>query len=49
MLGGGVLLCSEGEFRVSVECYDTTWTGHLELEVSIVWHRVESSKRGSSE
>ena len=47
--GRGVLLSTEGAFRVSFDCYDTAWTGHLELEISIVWHRVESSKRGSSE
>ena len=44
-----MLLCLEGVFRVSVDCYDATWTGHLELKIRIVWHRVESSKRGSSE
>ena len=32
------------------ECsvFDATWSGHLELEISIVWHRVEPSKCGSS-
>ena len=39
----------EGAFRISIDYYDATWTGHLELEISIVWHSVESSKRGSSE
>ena len=38
--GGGVLLCTEGEFRVSIYCNDATWTGHLELEISIMWYRV---------
>ena len=47
--GGGVLLCSEGAFRIAIDCYGAAWTGHLELEISIVWHCVESSKRGSSE
>ena len=47
--GGGVLFCTEGAFRVSIDCYDAAWTGHLELEISIVWRRVESSERGSSE
>ena len=28
---------------------DAAWTGHLELTVGIMWHRVESSERGSSE
>ena len=40
---------AEGAFRVSINCYDAAWSGHLELEISIVWHRVESSKHGSSE
>ena len=43
-----MLLCSEGAFRIAIGCYDAAWTGHLELEISIVWHRVESSERGSS-
>ena len=44
-----MLLCSEGAFSVSIDCYDAARTGHLELEISVVWNRVESSKRGSSE
>ena len=47
--GGGVLLCSEGAFHIDIDCYDATWTGHLEIEISIVWHCIESSKFGSSE
>ena len=47
--GRGVLLCTEGAFRVSIDCYDATWTGHLELEISVVRDRVESSESGSSE
>ena len=43
-----MLFCMEGAFRVSIDCYDAAWTGHLELEISIVWHRVEPSKCGSS-
>ena len=42
-----MLLCPEGVFCVSVDCYDAARTGHLQLEISIVWHRVESNKRGS--
>ena len=38
----------EGAFRISIDRYDTAWTGHLELEISIVWYCVESSKRSSS-
>ena len=47
--GSGVLLGTEGAFSVSIDCYDAAWSGHLELEISIVWHRVESSKCGSSQ
>ena len=44
-----MLLSMEGALRVSIDCYDTTWSGHLKFEVSIVWHRIKSSKCGSSE
>ena len=47
--GRGVLLGTEGAFRVSIDYYDTTWSGNLEFEISIVWHRIESSKCSSSE
>ena len=43
-----MLLGTEGALRVSIDCYDATWSGHLELEISVVWNRVESSKCGSS-
>ena len=44
-----MLLSAEGAFRVSIDCYDTAWSGHLELEISIVRYRIESGKRSSSE
>ena len=44
-----MLLCSEGAFSIAIGCYDAAWTGHLELEISVMWHRVESSECGSSE
>ena len=47
--GGGVLFCTEGAFRISIDRYDAAWTGHLELEISIVWYSIESSKRSLSE
>ena len=47
--GSGMLLGTEGALRVSIDCYDTAWSGHLEFEISIVWHRIESSKCSSSE
>ena len=36
--GNGVLLGTEGALRISIHCYDTTWSGQLELEVSIMRH-----------
>ena len=44
-----MLLCMEGAFYISINYYDAAWTGLLEFEVSIVWNRVESSERSSSE
>ena len=43
-----MLLGVEGAFHVSINCYDAACPGHLELEVSIMRHRIESSKCGSS-
>ena len=43
-----MLLSAEGALNVSIDCYDIALSGHLELEISIVWQRVESSKCGSS-
>jgi len=47
--GSGVLLGTEGAFRVSIDCYDAVWSGHLELEISIVQHRIDSRKCSSFE
>ena len=44
-----MLLSTEGAFRVSIDCYDAAWTGHLDLEISIVWYCIESSKCSLSE
>ena len=44
-----MLLGMMGAFRISINCYDAAWSGHLELEVSIMWDRIESSECGSSE
>ena len=43
-----MLLGAEGAFHVPIDCYDTAWARHLELKISIVWHRVEARKCGSS-
>ena len=44
-----MLLGTKGAFRVSIDCYDTAWSGYLEFEIRIVRHRIESSKCGSPE
>ena len=44
-----MLLCTKRAFRIAIDCYDAAWTGHLELEISIVWYCVESNERSSSE
>ena len=46
--GRGVLLSTEGALRISIDCYNTARSGHIELKVGIVWHRIETSKCGSS-
>ena len=43
-----MLLGAEGVFRVSINCYDAAWSGHLELEISIVQQCVESGECGPS-
>ena len=47
--GCSVLFCTERAVHVSVDCYDPARSWHLELEVCIVWYRIESSECGSSE
>ena len=44
-----MLLGTEGALRISIDCYDTAWSRHLELDISIVRHHIESGKRSSSE
>ena len=44
-----MLLGMEGALRVSIDCYDTAWSGHLEFEIAIVRDHIEASERGSSE
>ena len=46
--GRSVLLCTEGALCVSIDCYNPARSWHLELEVCIVWYRIESSECGSS-
>ena len=47
--GRGVLLCSERALCVSIDCNNSARSWHLELEVCIMWYRIESSECGSSE
>ena len=39
----------EGAFGFAINCYDATWTRYLELKISVMWHHIESSERGSRE
>ena len=44
-----MLLGTEGAFCVSIDCYNTAWSKHLDLQIRVMRHRIESSKYGSSE
>ena len=44
-----MLLCTEGAFCVSIDRYDTAWTGNLKLKISIVRDRIEPSECSPSE
>ena len=46
--GRSVLLRTEGALCISIDYYNTVRSGHLELEIGVVWHRIESSKCSSS-
>ena len=46
--GNSVFFYTERAFRIAIDYYDAAWAGHIELEISIVWYCVESSKRSSS-
>ena len=47
--GWSMFFCRERAVHISVDCYDPARAWHLELEVCIVWYRIESSECGSSE
>ena len=47
--GCSILFCTERVVHVSIDCYDPARSWHLDLEVCIVWYRIESSECGSSE
>ena len=44
-----MLFCSKGAVHISVESDDPARSWHLELEVCIMWYRIESRKCGSPE
>ena len=47
--GRGVLLYLERALCVSIDCNNSARSWHLELEVCIMWYRIESSKCGLPE
>lgn len=47
--GRDVLLSTKGALCVSIDCYNTVRSGHLELKVGRVRHRIETGKYSSSE
>ena len=46
--GRSMFFRTEGAVCISIDCYDPARSWHLELEVCIVWYRIESSECGSS-
>ena len=44
-----MLLCSERAFGVSIDRNDSARAWHLELEIYVVWHRIEFCECGLSE
>ena len=47
--GRSMLFYTERALHILVDCYESARACHLELEVCIVWYRIESSKCGSPE
>ena len=47
--GRHVFFRTERAVHIAVDCYDSAWGWHLELEVCIVWYRIKSGECGSSE
>ena len=47
--GRCVFFCTERAVHISVDYYDPARAWHLEIEVCIVWYRIESRECGSSE
>ena len=47
--GCRMLFCSKGAVHISIDSDDPARSWHLELEVCVMWYRIESSECGSSE
>ena len=47
--GRSVLLSTERALRISLDYYNTARSGHLDLKVGVVRHRIETGKCDSSE
>ena len=47
--GCSMLFCSERAVHISFDSDDPARSWHLELEVCVMWYRIESSECGSSE
>ena len=47
--GRSMFFCTVRAVHIPVDCYDPSLAWHLDLEVCIVWYRIESSECGSSE
>ena len=47
--GCSMFFCTERAVHVSVDYYDPARTWHLELEVCVMWNRIESSECSSSQ
>ena len=44
-----MLLSAEGAFHVSIHCYNSAWSGHLEFEIGVVRDCIEAGESCSSE
>ena len=44
-----MLFCSKGAVHISIDSDDLARSSHLELEICVMWYRIESSECGSSE
>ena len=44
-----MFLCMEGAFRISIYHDSAAWTGHLKLEIGVMWDRIKARKSGRPE